>query len=159
MNDKIIKNTVGIHLNSIDKTVWGEFKNMTRLKHGKIHGALGKEVEKALLFYMKHDTHTQQIQTQKKMSNKERNFVKIAEKILKFSAISHQTLANLIIKTTSLSDTRTIYSYITSFIAMEWISEMPKAPQYLGIRYKIDSFMINSTLVRYEEMYNITFEF
>ena len=154
------KNKTGIHLSSIDKAIWEEFKNMTILKHSKLHGALSQEVEKALAYYLKHNIHTQQKSIQKKMNNKEQNFVKIAKQLLKYNTISHKTLTDLIIKIANISDFRTINSYIKSFIAMEWIIEITEIPtQEVGEIYKIDHDMINVILVRYEEKYNVTFDF
>lgn len=158
--NEIIKNKKGIYLNSIDQTIWREFKNMTKLKHGKIHGALGQEVEKALLFYMKSGAHTEKIPTKKypKIRNKEQNFVKIAKELFSFNKIHYKNLVDLILNT-GISDYRAIESYIKSFSAMHWISETPEMPSYLGKLYEVDHDMINLTLARYEDKYNISFDF
>lgn len=155
-----IKNTTGIYLNCINRDIWDEFKNMTRLKHGKLHTVLGQEVEKALIYYMKSE-HIKQdsIQINKKQINKkEQNFAKIAEKLLEYNIISYKTLTNVIIKVANISDDRTIKAYKKSFLAMGWISEIKKLSRQEKI-YKIDHDMINVTLVRYEEKYDIVFNF
>lgn len=165
---EITKDKKGIHLNSISKTVWEDFKNMTRNKHGKIHSVLGQEVEKALIFYMKHDTNNTHIeQTQikkiskkeqnKKISKKEQNFTKVAKELFKFYTIPHKILKNIILKT-GVSDDRVIKSYINSFIAMQWISKITEIGHIRKV-YKIDHTMINITLAQYENEYKITFDF
>ena len=156
---EITKDKKGIHLNSISKTVWEDFKTMTRNKHGKIHSVLGQEVEKALIFYMKHDTKNTHIEkTQiKKISKKEQNFTKVAKELFKFYTIPHKILKNIILKT-GISDDRVIKSYIDSFIAMQWISKMTEIGHIRKV-YKIDHTMINITLAQYENEYKITFDF
>ena len=153
-------NKKGIYLHSIDQTIWQEFKNMTKLKHGKLHGALSQEVEKALISYMKAHTHKNNIKTQKpiQIKKKELNFIKIAKELLNFNSIYHKNLIAIILKV-GISDHRTIKSYIESFIAMEWILKTSKISLYMGTSYKVDHDMINITLTRYEDQYNISLDF
>ena len=150
-----IKNKTRISLNSVDKSVWEEFKNMTKLKYNKLHTVLSQEVEKALLLYMKHNTNN--IEQTQKISKKEQNYIKIAKELVKYNTISYKTLKKIVLKT-GVSDNRVIKSYIDNFIAIEWITEITETPKYLKI-YKIDHSMIDIAFVKYEEKYNISFDF
>ena len=160
MNQNNNNNKKGIYLHSIDQEVWQEFKNMTKLKHGKLHGALSQEVEKALTSYMNIHTHDNNIKTQKpiQIKKKELNFIKIAKELLNFNSIYHKNLIAIILKI-GISDHRTIKSYIENFIVMEWIQKSSKMSLYAGISYLIDHDMIYITLTRYEDQYNISLDF
>ena len=153
-------NKKGIYLNSIDQTIWEEFKNMTKRKHGKLHKALSQEVERALISYMRLHTYNDIKKTEKqaKIKKKELNFIKIAKELLNFNNIYHQNIVSIILKT-GISDHRTIKSYIKSFIAMEWILETSKISLHTGTSYIVDHDMINITLTRYEDQYNISLDF
>ena len=109
---------------------------------------------------MNTNTHKNNIKTQKpiQIKKKELNFIKIAKELLNFNSILHKNLTNIILKT-GISDHRTIKSYINSFIAMEWILETPKISPHINTSYKIDHDMINITLTRYEDQYNISLNF
>ena len=142
-----------IHVNSINQTVWQEFKKMTKNKHGKINGALGQEVEQALKSYMKQH-HT--IKKYPKIKEKEKNFAKIAKKLGRYDIIFHKNLTEHILSLGISENTAT--SYIKNFLAMHWIFEITQTSN-IGKFYTVDHDNINITISRYEEIYNISFNF
>ena len=42
----------------INEEIWQKFREFVMSKHGKLYGALGEELEAALLFYLQNCTHT-----------------------------------------------------------------------------------------------------